>query len=69
MRKSKESATIILCLGIFLLLPPVTLIFNKSVSMFGVPLIAVYLFSVWLLLIGLSAWIARRMPMKTDRDA
>jgi uncharacterized membrane protein (DUF4010 family) len=47
--------------GALLLLPPLLVIFNQSVRVLGVPLLYLYLFLVWVAVIGITAAIARRI--------
>ncbi len=46
-RSARDMAALLPFVGIFLLVPPVILIFAKPVLIAGVPLIVVYLFGVW----------------------
>ena len=57
------------CIGLFLLMPPVVQLFALERDVAGVPLIVVYLFGVWLGLIGCGAWLAWRVARteRTDR--
>jgi hypothetical protein len=45
--------------GLFLLMPPALLVFSTSITLFGIPLIVVYLFGVWGTLIACAAALAR----------
>ena len=49
-------------IGALLLFAPFTLVFGRPVSIFGVPLLVVYLFGVWLALIVGAFFLARRLP-------
>jgi len=50
---------IALCLlGIVLFNPPLVRVFGVERTVLGLPLIYVYLFAAWALLIGLMAWFA-----------
>lgn len=46
-------------LGCLVLTYPLLALFNRSGTVFGVPLLYVYLFGVWAVLIGLAAWTVR----------
>ena len=46
--------------GMLLLNYPVLSLFDRPLVVFGLPLLHVYLFSVWLGLIGVVAWIVER---------
>jgi hypothetical protein len=65
---TKDAATLILCLGIVLLLPPIAFIFDKPIVLFGVPLVVLYMFGVWFALVFASFMISRqlRKTMKSD---
>jgi hypothetical protein len=54
-------------LGALLLLPPLVLVFNQPISHFGLPQIVVYLFVVWLLLIGATGLLSHRLPPEPAR--
>lgn len=43
--------------ALLLLFSPVVMLFDRPVAPFGTPLLYLYLFGVWALIIGLSAWI------------
>lgn len=58
-RKAHERALLLPFLGMLLLLPPVAGIFQLDVRLFGVPLAALYLFTVWAVLIVLAAVLSR----------
>ncbi|MDO8251538.1 MAG: hypothetical protein Q7T78_17720 [Rhodoferax sp.] len=50
----------IVLLGCVLFNYPVLALFSKPVSLFGIPLLYLYIFAVWALLIGLTAWLIER---------
>ncbi len=54
-------------MGLILLIPPVIGLFATDATVFGAPLILVYLFSVWLFLIATAAVLARRLA-RADKD-
>jgi hypothetical protein len=56
-------------LGALLLLPPLVMVFNQPVSHGGVPQIVIYLFVVWLLLIGGTALLNRALPAEPARTS
>jgi hypothetical protein len=51
-------------LGVLLLTPPMLAIFNVERLVFGIPLLYLYLFGAWILLVGLVALILR--PPRVD---
>ncbi|MEW5423189.1 hypothetical protein [Amorphus sp. 3PC139-8] len=46
---------------VILLMPPVLLLFDRPMLIGGIPLLHAYLFLVWLVFIGATAWLARRL--------
>lgn len=55
-RRRLESAALILpLLGAAIIVPPIIGVFNAPRLVFGVPLVAVYLFAIWAALIALTA--------------
>jgi len=46
--------------GLFLLFSPVVLLFDRPLMLCGIPLLYIYLFGVWVLLIAVSAWTLRQ---------
>lgn len=51
-RKIRDRSLVLLVAGIALLMPPVANIANLPIRIGGVPMVLVYVFSVWALLIG-----------------
>ena len=65
--RARDLARIVTLLGAVLFLPPVVLLFATGVRIGGMPLIVVYLFGVWLALIGCARLLAHRLdPRPTD---
>jgi len=60
-RKLRDSALLLPLFGAFLLVSPIATIFTGPVSLFGLPLIFVYIFGVWLGLVILARYMARRL--------
>lgn len=52
----------IFLLGLVLFFPPFLTIFNRAVLVAGVPVLYLYLFGAWALLIGLVAVVVERRP-------
>lgn len=50
--------------GVLLLMPPMLAIFNVETLVFGIPLLYLYLFVVWIALVGFVALILR--PRRAD---
>lgn len=63
----KESAALLLALGIVLFLPPLALIFAKTTTIWGIPLPVLYLFGLWLALI-IGVWfLSRQLPRSSSK--
>jgi peptidoglycan/LPS O-acetylase OafA/YrhL len=56
-------------LALVLLNPPLLMLFGGGDTLFGLPLLYVYIFVAWLLIIGAVAWIAERRAVRRRRDA
>ncbi len=55
-----ERSVALFLLGLVCFTPPLLGIFGMQERVFGLPVLYVYLFTVWGALIALAAWIARR---------
>ena len=55
---SSEGSIVAFLFALLTLNPPVLTIFSVEVFLFGIPLLYLYLFAVWLLIVALVAWIA-----------
>lgn len=64
----RDAAVALPLVGLFLLMPPMISAFVSHAQVGGVPLIVVYLFGVWLLLIACAAVLARRLPRPASRS-
>ena len=63
----KESAALLLALGIVLYMPPLALIFAKTTTILGIPMPVFYLFGLWLVLI-IGVWlISRQLPRSSSK--
>ena len=59
--ESRAQRMIALCmLGFVLFNFPVLALFNVAETVFGVPVLYVYIFAAWTALIALMAWVAER---------
>jgi hypothetical protein len=56
-------------LALVLLNPPLLMLFGDGDTVLGLPLLYVYVFAAWLLIIGAVAWIAERRAARRRRDA
>lgn len=69
MRKREHAVFMLPVFGAVLIIPPILTLFNVQMRLFGVPLEAIYLFTIWLLLIIGAAITSWRMPRsETVRD-
>jgi hypothetical protein len=57
----RGAAVAVPVLGLFLWLPPFVTLFTGPLRPFGVPLIVIYVFSVWAGLVLAAVWLARRL--------
>jgi hypothetical protein len=64
--RTQEQLVALFVLGALLLLPPLLVIFNQPVRVLGVPVLYLYLFVVWIAVIGLTAAIARRIDAREN---
>jgi hypothetical protein len=56
-------------LGLVLLNPPLLFLFGNGDTLFGLPLLYLYLFVAWLVIVGAVAWIAeRRSARRRDEE-
>jgi hypothetical protein len=67
-KRMVDVAVIAPILGLVLMIPPVIGLFATDRTVFGAPLILVYLFGVWLGLIALAAIIARKLSQSAKDD-
>jgi len=67
-RKWQESALIAPILGVFLLLPPFISVFSINMSVFGIPLIILYIFIVWIFLILVTRYLAHKLIQDYETD-
>lgn len=54
---TRQRLTALAFFGLLLFFSPLIGVFDRPVTPLGVPLLPLYLFSAWALLIALSAWI------------
>ena len=65
-RKSRDAALILPLAGLLLISPPMLAIFSRDDGVFGGALVAVYLFSIWAVLIFCAFRLARRLKNEID---
>ena len=56
----RQALVAVFLLGGVLFNYPILSLFNKAASVFGIPVLYVYIFVAWACVIGLVAWIAER---------
>jgi len=59
--KTLSLALLLPLAGLFLLMPPMVLVFSMPNDVAGLPVIVVYIFAVWGSLVIGAAWLARRL--------
>jgi len=60
--RTVDRSVALFVLGAILFLPPLLLVFNRPDRIAGVPVLYVYVFTAWCVLIALAAAIARSIP-------
>ena len=59
--KAREALAMLPVFGLLLLTSPLLGVFDRPLSVLGVPLVIVYLFGVWVALIGAALLLSRRV--------
>ncbi len=67
-QRARDGIMVLTVFGAIGLLPPVLPFFDRPLSVFGMPLIVVYVFGAWLVLIALACWLSGRLPRETNRE-
>ena len=67
-QKARDGILVLTIFGALGFLPPILPFFDRPISLFGMPLIVLYLFGAWLVLIALAYWLSRRLPRDVSRD-
>jgi len=67
-QKARDAILVVTLCGALGFLPPILPFFDRPVTVFGTPLIVVYVFGAWLALIALAFWLSYRLPRHTVRD-
>jgi hypothetical protein len=65
-RRLETAALLLPVFGALLFVPPLLGVFNIPVTIVGIPVVAIYLFSVWLGLIGATFVLSRRLGRGSD---
>lgn len=67
MNRLKERAIMLPVLAFLLLTPPILLIFNSATLIFGIPLLYIYAFSVWGILM-ITGMLLTKSLQKADNE-
>ena len=68
-RKLPSAALFLTVFGAALFVPPLVLLFNGPVRLFGIPIEVIYLFAVWLGLVIATAALSAGLPRATSTQA
>ncbi len=68
-RRVQTAAFILPVFGALLCVPPLLSVFNVPATVIGIPLVAIYLFSVWIGLIGITFVLSRRLGREEDASS
>jgi hypothetical protein len=60
----RELVVALFVLGAVLLSWPFLTIFNHARAVFGIPLLVLYLFAVWAVMIAAAFWVTRRLETR-----
>lgn len=67
-QNTRDAILVVTVFGAILLMPPFLPFFDRPIDLFGMPLIVVYVFGVWLTLICLACFLSRRLPTDAPRE-
>lgn len=68
-RKSRDIAVILPVVCIFLFMPPMIHLFTGSASLFGIPVVVMYMFGVWTAAIAVTFWNVQRLDESRTLEA
>jgi len=60
-RKREAAALVLTIASMLVFLPPLVLLFSSHDRVLGVPIMALYFFLAWALVIALAGWLAHRL--------
>ncbi|HEX2531728.1 MAG TPA: hypothetical protein VHK70_09695 [Burkholderiaceae bacterium] len=66
---ASDAAGVLPLFGLFLLMPPIITVFAAQLDLGGIPLVVIYVFSVWAMLILCAALLARRLDPGRATDS
>jgi len=61
-----DAAVVVPLAALLLFMPPFISLFAVPASVFGIPLVVLYMFGVWAALVLLTWWLARRLAASGD---
>jgi hypothetical protein len=64
--RTQNAAVVVPLVGLLLLMPPFISLFAAPVLVFGIPLVVLYMFGVWIALVLLTWWLGRRLAPDGD---
>ena len=67
--RARSAAVLVPLIGLFLLMPPFITVFTGPVRPWGIPLIVVYIFCVWVALVLVTALLVRRLRTAAPAQA
>ena len=67
--RTKDQLVALFVLGVLLLLPPLVVIFNQPLRFLGIPVLYLYLFLAWFMLICMTAAVVRQIDASESTDA
>ena len=65
-KRTPERLVALFLFGVMLMFPPILEVFNQPVRILGVPVLYLYVFAAWAVLIVLVAAIVRRISLDED---
>ncbi len=67
MNKLKERATVLPVIAFILLTPPILMVFNSAQLIWGIPVLYIYTFLIWGLLIAAGFFLTRALQRTEQR--
>jgi hypothetical protein len=66
-QRTRDAALILPLIGAFLLMSPTALVFDLVETVFGIPMVVLYIFGTWFGLILIALALARRLSARDER--
>lgn len=67
-KRAENAALALPVFGALLMVPPLLSVFNVPEKLFGIPLVALYLFTLWIALIAAAMLLFRRRTEEQDNS-